>query len=83
MITIRISINDSLKVVQFWLTGAEAQDETIMTGIRAYSDENTNTLKKADQYKKVVYISGHNSLLDASGELLRVNEQSSFAATAP
>lgn len=73
MIFIRVSVNDTLKVVQFWLTGSEAEDKSVMERIAYYSDENTTAAKKSDRYKKVVYISGNKPLLDVTGELLRVN----------
>ena len=73
VIKIRISINDNLKVVQFWLTSAEAEDETVLERIESYSDEHTLAAKKSERYRKVIYISGDAPLWDTTATLLKYN----------
>lgn len=73
VIAIRVSVNDALKVIQFWLTGAEAEDVGVMNRIKKYADENTTSPKNSERYKKVIYISGSKPLLDVTGALLKAN----------
>ena len=73
MIKIRISINDNLKVIQFWLTGSEAEDETVLERIESYSDEHTSAAKKSERYRKIIYISGDAPLWDVTADLLKYN----------
>ncbi len=69
----RISRNDSLKIVQFWLTAQEGEDKKVADTIKAYADEFTQAVKKADRYRKVVYISGTAPLVSATADLLKRN----------
>jgi len=70
---IRITVNQDLKVVQFWLTAQEGEDNGIMNKIKSYADEHTTAKKKADVYKKVVYVSGTAPLVSSTADLLKRN----------
>ncbi len=71
----RISRNDSLKIVQFWLTAQEGEDNSIMEKIKNYADEHTTAEKKADVYKKIIYVSGNSDLTSLTADLLKYNRQ--------
>ena len=64
-----------MKVVQFWLTAQEGEDNSIMAKITSYTDENTTAKKKADRYKKIIYISGKSNLIDTTADLLKHNKK--------
>ena len=67
----RITRNENLKIVQFWLTAQEGEDKKVADTIKAYADEFTQAVKKADRYRKVVYISGTAPLVSATADLLK------------
>ena len=73
MFPIRITVNNQIKAVQFWLTTQEGEDNSIMNEIKCYADEHTTAKKKADVYKKVVYVSGTAPLVSATADLLKRN----------
>ena len=73
MFPIRITVNNKIKAVQFWLTAQEGEDKKVADTIKAYADEFTQAVKKADRYKKVVYISGTAPLVSATADLLKRN----------
>ncbi len=63
---IRVSVNREIKAVQFWLTAAEREDNSVMSAINDYA-----VIDK--KYKKVIYVSGVNSLAATTGDLLKRN----------
>lgn len=69
MIVIRVSVNNEIKVVQFWCDHNDCADsemsEKIQTLYNAYAPSN--------KYKKVIYRSGNGNLLTYTSELLRQN----------
>lgn len=74
---IRITVNDTLKVVQFWCDKADCTDEKKLF-------ENVQTLYTAyapnDKYKKVIYRAGNHDLLGLTSDLLRNNARQGTAA---
>ena len=66
----RISKNNELKVVQFWLTPEEREEKGIMDKVKSYS----NKLKEDKTYKTVIYISGKCDLSKKASELLKHNQ---------
>lgn len=73
MIFIRISINNTNKTVQFWLTTQERENNSIMEEIKTYADEHTTAKKKNDIYKKVIFVSGTAPLVSVTADLLKRN----------
>ncbi len=51
--------------MQFWLTADEREENGVMAYIDRYA--------AMDKYKKVIYVSGANSLVDTMGDLLKRN----------
>ena len=74
VIPIRISINDDIKVVQFWFTREEGEAENR----RQITDELFKKLALDDKYRKVTYISGSGDLFSSTNELIRQNFQKSI-----
>ncbi len=75
MFPIRITVNNEIKAVQFWLTAQEGEDNSIMEIIKSYADEHTTAKKKADVYKKIIYVSGNSDLTSLTADLLKYNRQ--------
>lgn len=70
MILSRVSVNDNLKIVQFWLTS----DETIGNPSIVEQIEKLFLLYKQDtKYRKVIYHSGNRDLTDMTIRLLKQN----------
>ncbi len=69
VIVIRVSVNNEIKVVQFWCDHNDCADsemsEKIQTLYNAYAPNN--------KYRKVIYRSGNGNLLTYTSELLRQN----------
>ena len=55
------------------MTAQEGEDKKVADTIKAYADEYTQAVKKADRYRKVVYISGTAPLVSATADLLKRN----------
>ena len=70
MVISRVSINDNLKIVQFWLTNDENIDNPSIA-------ENVESLflpyKQDSKYRKIVYHSGTHALPDMTIGLLTQN----------
>ena len=79
MFPIRITVNQDLKIVQFWLTAQEGEDNSIMEKIKNYADENTTAKKKTKRYKKVIYVSGVGDLVNLTADILKRNKKCSSA----
>ena len=75
----RITRNENLKVVQFWLTAQEGEDDSVMEKIKKYADENTTAKKKTKRYKKVIYVSGVGDLVNLTADILKRNKKCSSA----
>lgn len=72
MVLSRVSINDNLKIVQFWLTS----DENIENPSIAEKVESLFLLYKQDaKYRKIIYHSGTRDLSDMTIGLLKQNNK--------
>lgn len=69
MIIIRITINDEIKVVQFWCNKEDTNAPDFMNKI----NEMFTKVAPNDKFKKVIYRSGNGDLLSATSELLLRN----------
>ena len=65
----RVSINNELKIVQFWCDSKEAEKPE-------FKDTINNLFKEfapSDKYRKVIYRSGNGNLLELTKDLLKYN----------
>ena len=67
--TIKVTINDAIKVVQFWCTKEDTEEPDFMNKINATFTQ----IAPSEKFKKVIYRSGNGDLLSATTELLRRN----------
>ena len=77
VIVIRVTVNDSLKVVQFWCDKADCADDKklfdkVQTLYTAYAPN--------EKYRKVIYRTGNCDLLNLTSDLLRHNVRQEAAA---
>lgn len=70
-ITIRVCVNNDLKVVQFWLTKDEKENEEILACVKNYSDENITNKK----YRKIIYTIGRENVLNLTSSLIKQNSR--------
>ena len=71
MIVIRVCINDDLKVIQFWLTSEEKENEEVLTSIKNYTDEYITDKK----FKKIIYTTGRGNVVGLTSSLLKQNSR--------
>ena len=57
------------------MTAQEGEDNSIMEKIMSYADDHTTVKKKADVYKKIIYVSGNGDLTSLTADLLKYNRQ--------
>ena len=69
MIAIRITVNDEIKVVQFWCDKTDLLDEQLFEKIENLYKEYAPDAK----YRKVIYRTGERDLLSLTSDLLRRN----------
>ena len=65
----RISVNRELKVIQFWVSNEEKQSEDFMAEIRRIAA----LLPNCEKFKRIIYVSGSQSLSDLTYDLLKRN----------
>ena len=66
---IRITVNDELKVVQFWCDRTDLENENLFETVQNLYDEYTPDTK----YRKIIYRTGERDLLGLTSELVRHN----------
>jgi len=66
---IRVSINNEIKAVQFWCGKCDSEDEGLFEKVNAIY----NRITPSKKYKKVIYRSGTDDLVNLTAELLRTN----------
>ncbi|MGN0655112.1 MAG: hypothetical protein ACI4KD_09390 [Oscillospiraceae bacterium] len=69
MIFIRVSINDEIKIIQFWCT----QEDTSDKNTNALIDKIFEQIAPDKKYRKVIYRSGNKNLVDCTSLLLKQN----------
>ena len=67
--TIRITVNEDIKIVQFWC----GKEDTEAPGFTEKIEEIFAQIAPGDKFKKVIYRSGNGNLLSATSELIRRN----------
>lgn len=65
----RISVNRELKVIQFWACEEERQSEDFMAEIHRIAA----LLPNCEKFKRIIYVSGRQSLSDLTYDILKRN----------
>ena len=72
MIAIRITVNDEIKVVQFWCDKTDLSDEQLIENLyKEYAPD--------EKYRKIIYRTGERDLLSLTSDLLHRNLSSATA----
>ncbi|MGN0179672.1 MAG: hypothetical protein ACI4DY_09580 [Monoglobaceae bacterium] len=64
----RVCVNPDLKIIQFWVTQSEREDEEFSTKLRSAA-----SLSGCEKFKRIIYISGEQSLQDLTYDIIKRN----------
>lgn len=64
----RVCVNPDLKIIQFWVTQSEREDEEFSAKLRSAA-----SLSGCEKFKRIIYISGEQSLQDLTYDIIKRN----------
>ena len=64
----RVCVNPDLKIIQFWVTQSEREDEEFSSKLRCAA-----SLSGCEKFKRIIYISGEQSLQDLTYDIIKRN----------